>query len=131
MEPLDSGVNLDDPIVFPVAIAKHSSGEYTAVGTGECSASKEIQQMKTTRLVLEIPRDVLDAVKLPPAEMERELRRELALALYERGALPLGKAHILAEMTRWDFEDLLGARRVARHYSAADLQEDIEYGHGH
>ncbi len=87
--------------------------------------------MEMTRIILEVPREVLDAVKLPPSEMEREMRRELALGLYERGALALGKARVLAEMTRWEFEELLGQRRIARHYTASDLQEDIEYGHGH
>ncbi|MCL4489260.1 MAG: UPF0175 family protein [Chloroflexi bacterium] len=61
--------------------------------------------MEMTPNILEVPREVLDAVKLPPAEMERELRRELAVALYERVALPIGKAHVLAEMTRWEFEE--------------------------
>ncbi len=87
--------------------------------------------MEMTRIVIEVPREVLDAVKLPPSEMERELRRELALALYERGALALGKARVLADMTRWEFEELLGQRKIARHYTTADLEEDIQYGHGH
>ena len=33
------------------------------------------------RLVVEIPEDVSEALRLPPAEQERELRKELALAL--------------------------------------------------
>jgi len=34
------------------------------------------------KLILEIPEDVLHSLKLPPAEREAELRKELALALY-------------------------------------------------
>ena len=56
-----------------------------------------------------------------------ELCTELALALYWRGVLPLGKARQLAEMTRWQFEELLGQRRVARHYTEKDLAEDQAY----
>ena len=79
------------------------------------------------KVVLDIPEDVHAALRLPPPEIEAELRKELALALYQRQVLPVGKARVLAEMTRWEFEDLLGKRRIARHYAAAHLQEDILY----
>ena len=78
--------------------------------------------------VLEIPGEVIEAVKLPPQEIEPELRKELALALYQRGALSLGKARSLAQMTRWEFEELLGRRQVKRHYSDLDADEDVQYG---
>jgi len=48
--------------------------------------------MNTTKLLLEIPAEVLEAVKLPPGEVEQELRQELALALYRRGVLGIGPA---------------------------------------
>jgi hypothetical protein len=35
-------------------------------------------------LVLKIPDDVVEAVKLPPQEIEPDFRKELALALYQR-----------------------------------------------
>jgi len=86
--------------------------------------------MEMTQIVIDVPRDVLDAVKLPSPEIDKALRQELALALYERGALALGKARLLAGMTRWEFEDLMGQRRIVRHYTAADLAEDIRYADG-
>ena len=52
--------------------------------------------MATTKVLLEIPSEVLTAVKFPPAEVEQELRKELALALYQRGALAIGPARLLA-----------------------------------
>jgi predicted HTH domain antitoxin len=84
-----------------------------------------------TKLVLEVPPEVVDAVRLPPAEVEAELLKELALALYRRGVLSLGKARTLAQLDRWQFEQLLGERRIPRHYSEADLGEDLRYAHGH
>lgn len=81
-------------------------------------------------LNLEIPSEVLDSIKLPPEEVERELRKELALALYQRGVLPQGKARVLAQMTRWEFEQLLADRRAPRHYTDADLDDDIRHAHG-
>ncbi len=83
------------------------------------------------KFMLEVPGEVVDAVKLPPGEMERELRKELALALYQRGVLSLGKARVLAQMTRWEFEELLGERKIPRHYTKTDLEEDIRYALGH
>ena len=80
-------------------------------------------------LTLEISSEVLEGAKLP--EMEDEFRKELAVALYQRGVLSSGKARLLARMTRWQFEELLGKRRIERHYTAKDLQEDIQYGLGH
>jgi len=81
-------------------------------------------------LTFEIPGDILEAIRLPPADMEKEFRKELALALYQRGVLSLGKARLLAQMTRWEFEEFLGQRRISRHYSAAELEEDIHYAFG-
>ena len=82
------------------------------------------------KLNLEVPAEVLDAVKLPPEEIETEFRKELALALYQRGVLPQGKARLLAHMTRWEFEQLLADRRIPRHYTDADLDDDIRHAHG-
>ncbi|HZF13632.1 MAG TPA: UPF0175 family protein [Thermoanaerobaculia bacterium] len=83
------------------------------------------------KLTLEVPPEVVDAVKLPPAEVEGELLKELALALYRRGALSVGKARVLAQMSRWQFEQLLGERRIPRHYSETELEEDLRHAHGH
>ena len=82
-------------------------------------------------VILKIPEDVVDAVKLPLQEIEPEVRKELALALYQRGALSLGKARSLAQMTRWEFEDLLRRRQVTRHCTGRDVEEEIQYGLGH
>ena len=83
-----------------------------------------------SHLVLEIPDDVAAALRLPPAQAEQQLRTELALALYARQILPLGKARQLAGLTRRDFEDLLGQRQVPRAYTEGDLKEDLAYGLG-
>ncbi len=80
------------------------------------------------KLLVEIPEDVSDALRLPPGEQERELRRELALALYQRGILAFGKSRRLAGMNAREFDQLLGERKVVRHYSEEDLRDDIEYG---
>jgi len=80
-----------------------------------------------SKLLVEIPEEVADALRLPPAEQQRELRKELALALYQRGVLSFGMARRLAAVNRWEFDRLLGERKIDRHYSAEDLRDDMEY----
>jgi len=43
--------------------------------------------MVVPKLVLEIPEQVSDALRIPLDEIDQQLRIELALALYQRGAL--------------------------------------------
>jgi predicted HTH domain antitoxin len=78
-------------------------------------------------LNIEIPEEVSRALRLPPDEAEKVLRRELALALYARGILPFGKACLLAGMNVREFTELLGARQITRHYTEEDLQMDLDY----
>lgn len=78
-------------------------------------------------ITLKIPSDVYESLKFPPDERKKEVRRELAVSLYNRGALSLGKARQLADMERWEFHQLLGERKIPRHYTEENLQEDLEY----
>lgn len=80
-----------------------------------------------SKLTVDIPDDVAAALRLPPAEAEREIRKELAVTLYARQLLPLGKARQLAGLSRRDFEALLGERQVVRDYTEADLEDDLDY----
>jgi predicted HTH domain antitoxin len=79
---------------------------------------------------LEIPDDVAHALRLPPAEAESEMLKELALGLYARGALGFGKARALAGLSTWRFDELLGERGVIRPYSEDDLEMDLSYARG-
>src|SRR3972149_1465644 len=82
-----------------------------------------------SKLLLEIPEDVAEALRLPPAERDQELRTELALALYPRQGVSGGMGGELAGLARWEFEHLLGQRRLVRHYDENDLSEDLGYAH--
>lgn len=77
--------------------------------------------------LLKIPEDVVASLRIPPDELEDELHKELALALYQRGMLSSGKAAALSGMTRQQFEDLLSKRKILRHYGKEELEEDLEY----
>jgi predicted HTH domain antitoxin len=74
-----------------------------------------------------IPDSVSKALRLPKSEQEQRLATELALALYEQEILTFGKARELADLTKYEFGVLLGKRKIQRHYSIDDLQDDILY----
>jgi predicted HTH domain antitoxin len=71
--------------------------------------------------VLEIQQDILDTACLTVDE----LRVEMAVYLYAQGRLSIGKARELAEMTLWEFRQLLASRRIPPHYDVKALDEDI------
>jgi len=77
------------------------------------------------KLVLEIPDDFFEALRLPPEEKMIRLQRELAVRLYQKGLLSFGKARELAGMGKWEFHDLLGKEGIVRHYDMEDLQDDL------
>ena len=70
---------------------------------------------------IEIPQDVMDSARLSAAE----IKQEIALSLYARRRLSLGKARELAELSLWEFRQLLGARRIGPHFDSDDLTEDL------
>jgi len=76
---------------------------------------------------IEIDDDVYEALQVPEEERSEAMKRELAVSLYARGILSFGKARELAEMPRRSFHDLLGDREIPRHYTEAELDEDLEY----
>ena len=79
------------------------------------------------KITVDIPDDVAEVLRLPPAEAEQEVRKELAVTLYARQLLPMGKARQLADLSRRDFDALLADRQVPRQYSEDDLEADLEY----
>jgi predicted HTH domain antitoxin len=76
---------------------------------------------------LKIPEEIVNSLRVPPEDIESELYKELALALYQRGILSSAKASSLCGLTLLQFEDLLGQRKARRHYGEEELQEDLKY----
>lgn len=76
---------------------------------------------------LRIPDSVVRAIRLPEKRLERELLRELAVALYAQEALSFGKARELAGMSKYEFGQLLGRRQLPRHYGPQELEDDLRY----
>jgi len=78
-------------------------------------------------VTLELPDDIGTHLLLDPARAEPQVRRELAIALYREGKLPPGRAAQLAGMDRWDFEEMLVARKVPLPRSDQSLLEEAEH----
>lgn len=74
-----------------------------------------------------IPEDVLTSIKIPKKELEKELKIDLAVVLYQRDAISLGKARKLADMNKWEFLEELGKRKIPRHYTEKELGEDLAF----
>jgi predicted HTH domain antitoxin len=74
----------------------------------------------STTVSFEIPLEVLRASRLT----EDELRRELALHLFEEEKLSFGKARELAQMSVWDFQQFLGSRGIPVHHDVEAYEDD-------
>lgn len=82
-------------------------------------------------LTLTIPEDIAANIKLPHDQLNRQLLIEMAYALYRRQAISMGGARRLAGLDKWAFLEGLAERRIERHYTELELEEDIRYGrHG-
>lgn len=68
-----------------------------------------------------IPDEVLAAAHIT----EPELKRELALTLFQQERLTLAQASRLAEMTQLDFQALLADRQIPIHYGVEEFREDL------
>lgn len=75
----------------------------------------------TSTISIEIPREVIHATRMTP----QELRRELAIHLYQQGKLSLGKAREMANMDIWSFQQLLGIKEIPVRYDVEDYEEDL------
>jgi predicted HTH domain antitoxin len=103
------------------------SDDVSADSQPRCPDEKWVVLYETMSFTVELPDSVAEALRLAPPDAEAEVRKELALALYARGILGFGKARELCGLTKWQFEELLGRRKVVRPYDEDDLAADLDY----
>ena len=72
-------------------------------------------------VTFEVSQDILDSAHLTAPE----LKLELAIWLYAQGRLSAGKARELADMSIWEFRQVVATRHITVHYEIDDLQDDI------
>ena len=77
-------------------------------------------------LTLEYPDDLLVTSGKPRVEVEREMKFQLAVRLFEVGQLSLGKAAELAGWNRIQFADELGRMKVPiMNLDAEEIQAEL------
>jgi predicted HTH domain antitoxin len=72
-----------------------------------------------------MPVTIADEVLTAAHISEPELRRELALTLFQQERLTLAQASHLAEMSQLAFQALLADRQIPVHYGVEEFREDL------
>ena len=75
----------------------------------------------TSKVSIEIPREIIHATRMTL----EELKRELAIYLFQLGKLSFGKAREMADMSAWTFQQFLGSRGIHAHYDIEEYEEDL------
>ena len=66
--------------------------------------------------------DILQATGMS----EADLKKEIAIFLFQKEKITLEQASKLAEMPRLPFQHLLASRQIAPHYGQEELDQDME-----
>ena len=72
-----------------------------------------------------MPFTISDEILTAAHISEPELKRELALSLFQQERLTLAQASRLAEMSQLAFQSLLAERQIPIHYGVQEFQEDL------
>ena len=78
------------------------------------------------QLVLEIPNEVMDVLRVPQQEALDRIRQELGVRLYAKNLLSFGKARELTNLGYGEFSELLAEEGIARHYDLEELAQDLQ-----
>ncbi len=68
------------------------------------------------------PDDILRAANMSAGE----LRREIALLLFQQDKLMIGQASEFAGMSQLEFQQLLASRHIAVHYDRQEFADDLD-----
>jgi len=76
---------------------------------------------------IEIPEEIITGIKIPEKDLEKIMKIELAIALYQKGYLSFGQARKITGLSKIEFINELAERKVERHYTEEDLRDDVEF----
>lgn len=74
---------------------------------------------------LDLPGDSLIGVRIPPRQLETELRRRLATGLFSDGILSGASACRMAGMGKAEFQHLLGERGITQPQDENDYAQEL------
>lgn len=82
---------------------------------------------QTQKITLTVPSDILLSLNESEKELEKNIKLSLAIRLFQKNKLTLGKAAQLADLSRYDFESVLVDSGVSiSSLSAQDVLQDVE-----
>ena len=82
--------------------------------------------MPPLKVALELPRDLLGALDVPPIEVEARLRELIALELFREGRISSGKGAELLGISKVEFVQILARHDIAYFAeSPEELTEDV------
>lgn len=83
--------------------------------------------MDTIYVKLGLPKTFSLVTRVKGKEMNRFIKRALAVELYREGKVSLGKAAEIADArNKWEMLNLLDEKKVAIDYSAQDAEKDLK-----
>jgi len=83
--------------------------------------------MNTQTISIELPSDILLALNATEAELKQNIKTSLAIRLYRKEKLTLGKAAQLAGLSRFQFETLLSDNEVPiSNLTLSDVLDDMK-----
>ena len=77
-------------------------------------------------MVITIPETVEQALRIPAKSKEKELKKLLALKLYEKRILGMGKARELIGASRLEFMYILKQEGIPLNYDKDEWEHDIK-----
>jgi len=81
------------------------------------------------RVTVEVPEELMKAIKVAPDRLPQELREAAVLRWFEEGRLSQGQSAALLGVTRGELFDLMNAHRVSPiQMTAEDLDEEFRNG---
>ncbi|MBI4681236.1 MAG: UPF0175 family protein [Nitrospirae bacterium] len=80
----------------------------------------------TVKCEITLPEKIIKVLGLRESEAGSAIKRELAVYLFQRNMLSFGQARQLADLSVWDFLDLLRERKVPLHYGVVEFEEDLK-----
>lgn len=83
--------------------------------------------MSNVKIELEIPEEILMNLKQSTEEFKNELKLTMAIELYKKKKLSLGKAAVLCGFTKIGFIDVLNFRgEPVFHYTDDEIEAEIQ-----
>ncbi len=83
--------------------------------------------MNSVKIELTIPEDIVFSMNKNPAEISDELKKLMALEMYNSGKLSLGKCAKLADMNKPDFIKLLSLKGYSLfNWDEEEIESEID-----